>query len=80
MSAVICDKGMAARVKKKVYNVVVRPAVACGTDKTTGARAGGGWLKMLTIKMLMTRRDKIRKKYIRRTAHVEMVWKCAEER
>lgn len=51
-----------------------------GTDKTTGARAGGGWLKMLTIKMLMTRRDKIRKKYIRRTAHVEMVWKCAEER
>ena len=75
MSGVICDRRVPARVKGKVYNVAVRPAMLYGLDtvaltKRQEAEMEVAELKMLRFSLGVTRMDKIRNEYIRGTAQV----------
>ena len=95
MSGVICDRRVPARVKGKVYMVAVRPAMLYGLEtvaltKRQEAEMEVAELKMLRFSLGVTRMDKIRNEYIRRTAQVgrfgektrgktEVVWTCTEE-
>ena len=73
---VICDRRLPARVKKKVYSLVVRPATMCGLEtvavtKKQVEEMEVAEMKMLRFAMEVTRKDKIRNEYIRGTAKVE---------
>ena len=75
MSGVICDRGVPARVKGKVYRVAVRPAMLYGLEtvaltKRQEAEMEVAELKMLRFSLGVTRMDKIRNEYIRGTAQV----------
>ena len=96
MSGVICDRGVPARVKGKVYKVAVRPAMLYGLDtlaltKRQEAEMEVAELKMLPFSLGVTIMDKIRNEYIRGTAQVrrfgentrgktEVIWTSTEER
>ena len=79
----ICDMQSPARVKGKVYNSVVRPAMVYGLDTmkqdykevaVTKKQVGEmevAETKMLRFAMGVTRKDKIRNEYIRDTVKVE---------
>ena len=72
----ICDRRVpAARVKGKVYNVAVRPAMLYGLEtvaltKRHEAEMEVPELKMLRFSLGVTRMDKIRNEYIRGTTQV----------
>ena len=73
---VICDRRLPARVKGKVYSSVVRPAMVYGLEavaitKKQMEKMEVTEMKMLRFAMEMTRKDKIRNKYIRGTVKVE---------
>ena len=76
VSGVICDKRLPARVKGKVYSLVVRAAMVYGletvavTKKQVEEMEVAG-MKMLRFAMGVTRKDKIRNEYIRSTVKVE---------
>ena len=75
MSGVICDRQIPARVKGKVYNVAVRPAMLYGLEtvaltKRQEAEMEVAELKMLRLSLGVTIMDKIRNEYIRGTAQV----------
>ena len=75
MSGVICDRRVPARVKGKVYNVAVIPAMFYGLEtvaltKRQEAEMEVAELKMLRFPLGVTRMDKIRNEYIRGTAQV----------
>ncbi|KAK3542749.1 hypothetical protein QTP70_001883 [Hemibagrus guttatus] len=75
VSGVLCHRKISARIKGKVYRTVVRPAMLYGLE-TVSLRKGQeselevAELKMLRFSLGVTRLDRIRNKYIRRTAHV----------
>ena len=81
VSGVICDKRLPARVKVKVYNSVVRPAmmyeletVAVTNKQVEGmevAEMKVAEMRMLRFSMGVTRKDKIRNEYIRDTVKVK---------
>ena len=73
VSGVICDRRLPARVKEKVYSLVVRPAMVYGleTVAVTKKQVEVAEIKMLRFAMGVTRKDKIRNEYIRSTVKVE---------
>ena len=76
VSGVICDKRLPARVKGKVYSSLVRPAMVYGLEtvavtKKQVEEMEVAEMKMLRFAMAVTRKDKIRNKYIRGTVKVE---------
>ena len=76
VSGVICDRRLPARVKGKVYSSEVRPAMVYGLKmvaitKKQVKEMEVAEMKMLRFSMRVTRKDKIRDKYIRGTVKVE---------
>ena len=70
VSGVICEKRLSARVKGKVYSLVVRLAMVYGlktvaVTKKQVEEMEVAEMKMLRFAMGVTRKDKIRNKYIR---------------
>ena len=75
MPGVVCDGRVPARVKGKVYNVAMTPAMLYGLltvalKKRQEAEMEVAELKMLRFSLGVTRMDKIRNEYIRGTAQV----------
>ena len=73
---VICDRRSPARVKGKVYSLVVRPAMVHGLETVAVTKKQVEEMEVAEMKMLwfamgVTRKDKIRNKYIRGTVKVE---------
>ena len=71
----VCDRRVPARVKGKVYNVAMTPAMLYGLStvalkKRQEAEMEVAELKMLRFSLGVTRMDKIRNDYIRGTAQV----------
>ena len=76
MSGVICDRKVSAKVKGKVYETAVRPAMMYGLETVAVTKRHEAGLEMAELKMLrfamgVTRLDKIRNEYIRGTAHID---------
>ncbi|KAK3569607.1 hypothetical protein QTP86_002602 [Hemibagrus guttatus] len=75
VSGVLCDRKISARIKGKVYRTVVRPAMLYGLETVSLRKRQESELEVAELKMLrfslgVTRLDRIRNEYIRRTAHV----------
>ena len=78
VSGVICDRRLPARVKGKVYSLMVRPAMVYGLEtvavtKKQVEEMEVAEMKMLRFAMGVTRKDKIRNEYIRSTVKVEQL-------
>ena len=78
VSGVICNRRLPARVKGKVYSLVVRPAMVYGLEtvavtKKQMEEMEVAEMKMLRFAMGVTRKDKIRNKHIRSTVKVEQL-------
>ena len=76
ISGVICDRRLPARVKGKVYNSVIRPAMVYGLETVAVTKKQVEEMKVAEMKMLrfamgVTRKDKIRNEYIRGKIKVE---------
>ena len=76
VSGVICDRRLPARVKGKVYSLVVIPAMVYGLETVTVTKKQVKEMEVAEMKMLrfamgVTRKDKIRNEYIRGTVKVE---------
>ena len=76
VSGVICDRRLPARVKRKVYSSVVRPAMVHGLEtvavtKKQVEESEVAEMKILRFAMGVTKKDKIRNEYIRGTVKVE---------
>ena len=70
ISGVLCDKKLSAKVKGKMYKSVVRPAMMYGMDTVavTGRQVKKmevAELKMVRWSLGVTRKDRIRNRYIR---------------
>ena len=66
---------MVARVKGKMYKSVVGPAVLCGMETVTVTERQVRKMEVAELKMVrwalgVTRKDKIRHKYVRGTAKI----------
>ncbi|KAI5627956.1 hypothetical protein C0J50_3222 [Silurus asotus] len=75
VTGVICDSGVSAKIKGKVYTTVVRPAMLYGLEpvalsKRQEVELEVAELKMMRFSMGVTTMDKIRNEFIRGTAHV----------
>ena len=78
VSGVICDRRLPARVKGKVYSLVVRPAMVYGLEMVAVTKKQVEEMEVAEMKMLrfaigVTRKDKIRSEYIRGTVKVEQL-------
>ena len=76
VSGVICGRRLPARVKGKVYSLVVRPAMVYGLETVVVAKKQVeemeiAEMKMLRLAMGVTRKEKIRNEYIRGAVKVE---------
>ena len=76
VSGVFCDRRLPARVKGKVYSLVVRPAMVyeletVAVPKKQVEEMEVAEMKMLRFAMRVTRKDKIRDEYIRGTVKVD---------
>ena len=76
VSRVICNRRLPTRVKGKVYSLVVRPAMVyrlemVAVTKKQVKKMEVAEMKMLRFAMGVTRKDKIRNKYIRSTVKIE---------
>ncbi|KAK3564737.1 hypothetical protein QTP86_024867 [Hemibagrus guttatus] len=72
---VLCDRKISARIKGKVFKTVVRLAMLYGLESVSLSKRQESELEVAELKMLrfslgVTRLDRIRKQYIRGTAHV----------
>ena len=73
---VICDRRLPARVKGKVYSLVVRPAMVYELEMVVVTKKQVKEMEVAEIKMLrfamgVTRKDKIRNDYIKSIVKVE---------
>ena len=78
VSGVICDRMLPARVKRKVYSSVVRPAMVYGLETVAVTKKQVKEMEVAEIKMLrfamgVTRKDKIRNEHIRSTVKVKQL-------
>ena len=76
VTGVMCDKRMPARLKGKVYNAVIRPAMAYGLETLPLTKRQVMDLEVAEMKMLRwsmgwTRKDRVRNTKIRNLARVE---------
>ena len=76
ISGVICDRWLPARVKEKVYSLVVRPAMVYGLETVAVTKKQAEAMEVAEMKMLwfamgVKRKYKIRNEYIRGTVKVE---------
>ena len=78
VSGVICDRRLSTHAKRKVYKMVVRPAILYGLEtvpliKKQEAELAVAELKMLRFSLGVTRMDKIKNEFIRGTAQVRQI-------
>ena len=75
VSEILCDRKLSAKVKGKMYKSVVRPTVLYETEMEAVTERQVGKMEVAELKMVrwtleMTRKDKIRNKYVRGTAKI----------
>ena len=75
VSGVLRDRKLSARVKGKMYKSVVRPAMLYGMETVAVTERQVGKMEVTEMKMVrwalgVTRKDKIRNEYVRRTAKI----------
>ena len=84
MSGIICDRKLSTRVKGKVYNTTVRPAMLYGMEtvvlmRRQEAELEVAELRMLRFAMRVTRLDKIKNMHVRGTVNVVQIGKKVRE-
>ena len=84
VSGVLCHRKMSARIKGKVYETVVKPAMLYGLEtvplsKRHESELDVAELKMLRFSLGVTRLDRIMNEYIRGTAHVVRLGNIVKE-
>ena len=84
MSGIICDRKLSTRVKGKVYNTTVRPAILYGMETVVLMRRQDAELEVAELRMLrfamgVTRLDKIKNTHVRGTENVVRIGKKARE-
>ena len=75
VSGVLCDKKLSAKVKGKTYKSVVRPTMLYEMETVAMTERQVGKMEVAELKMVrwalgVTRKDKIRNKYVRGTAKI----------
>ena len=75
MSGVVYDRKLLTRVKGKMYQSVVRPAMFYGMETVAMTKRQVGKMEVAELKMIrwalgVTRIDKIRNEYVRGTAKI----------
>ena len=75
VSGVVCNRKLSAKVKGKMYKSVVRPTMLYGMETVAVTERQMGKMEVAELKMVrlalgMTRKDKIRNKYVRGTAKI----------
>ena len=75
VSGVLCDRKLSAKVKGKMYKSVVRPTMLYGMETVAVTERQMGKMEVAELKMVrwalgVTRKDKIRKEYMRGTAEI----------
>ena len=75
MSGVLCDSKLSAKVKGKMYKNVVRPTMLYEMETVAVTERQVGKMEVAELKRVrwalgMTRKDKIRNKYMRGTAKI----------
>ena len=75
VSGVLGNRKLSARVKGKMYKSVVRPAMLNGMETVAVTERQVGKMEVAELKMVrwalgVTRKDKIRNKYVRGTAKI----------
>ena len=75
VSGVLCDRKLSAKVKGKMYKIVVRPAMLYGMETVAVTERQMAKMEVAELKMVrwalgVTRKDKIRNKYTRGTAKI----------
>ena len=84
VSGIICDRKLSTRVKGKVYNTAVRPAMLYGMETVALTRRQEVELEVAELRMLrfamgVTRLDKIKNTHVRGTANVVWIGKKVRE-
>ena len=75
VSGVLCDRKLSAKVKGKMYKSVVRPTMLYGMETVAVTEIQVGKMEVAELKMVrwalgVTRKDKIRNKYVKGTAKI----------
>ena len=75
MSGVVCNRKLSARVKGKMYKSVVKPDMLYGMETMAVMQRQVGKMEVAELKMerwalKVTRKDKIRNKYVRGTVKI----------
>ena len=75
VSGVLCDRKLLARVKGKMYKIVVRPAMLYGMETVAVTEKHLGKMEVAELKMVrwalgVTRKDKIRNEDVRGTEKI----------
>ena len=75
VSGVLCDRKLSAKVKDKMYKSVVRPDMRYGMETVAVTERQMGKMEAAELKMVrwalgVTRKDKIRNKYVRGAAKI----------
>ena len=81
----LCDRRMPDKLKGKVYETVVRPALLCDAESWSTTRGQEARLEVNEMRLLrwmcgVTRRDKIRNEHIRGTTRVMQASKKITEK
>ena len=71
----MCDRKLSAKVKSKMYRNVIRPAMLYGMETVAMAKKQVRKMEVAELKMVrwalgVTRKDKIKNKYVRVTAKI----------
>ena len=75
VSGVLCNRKLSARVKRKMYKSVVRPAMLYGMETVAVTEEQVGKMEVAELKVVrwalgVTRKDKIRNEYVRGTSKI----------
>ena len=84
MSGIICNRKLSTRVKGKVYNTAIRPAMLYGMETVVLMRRQKVKLEVVELRMLrfamgVMRLDKIKNTHIRGTVNVVQIGKKVRE-